>query len=129
MWSSVAPSNSMTRDLYLGPTCMWAETYRFQSDSEGFSPCTLVFLPLQIRLLRHHDLTRKAIKHKPLARKNRQPLPSQLTLNKISYYLGFYPAVFLSACFHFQLKCKRDNESLTIKKFKNTILPLLNGIF
>ena len=53
-----------------------------------FSPGTPVFLPLQIRLLRQ-DLSRRAIKHQPLARKNGQPLPSQLTLNKVFIYL-FY---------------------------------------
>ena len=35
---------------------------RSQSDSEGFSPGTPVFLPLQIRLSRQ-DLSRLAIKH------------------------------------------------------------------
>ena len=45
----------------------------------------------QIRLLRQ-DLSRRAIKHKPLARKNGRPLPSQLTLNIefISLLLFFY---------------------------------------
>ena len=49
------------------------------TDSEGFSPGTPVFLPLQSRLSRQ-DLSRRAIKQ-PLAMKNGQPLPSQLTLN------------------------------------------------
>ena len=40
----------------------WAEIYRSQSDSEGFSPGTPVFLPPQIRLSRQ-DLSRQAIKH------------------------------------------------------------------
>ena len=41
---------------------MWAEICRSQSESEGFSPGTLVFLPLQIRLS-FQDLSRSAIKH------------------------------------------------------------------
>ena len=40
----------------------WAEICRSQSDSEGFSPGTPVFLPLQIRLSRQ-DLSRRAIKY------------------------------------------------------------------
>ena len=39
----------------------WAEICRSQSDFEGFSPGTPVFLSLQIRLSRH-DLSRRAIK-------------------------------------------------------------------
>ena len=38
----------------------WAEVFRSQSDSEGFSPGSPVFLPLQIRLSRQ-DLSRRAI--------------------------------------------------------------------
>ena len=40
----------------------WAEICRSQSDSEGFSPGTPVFLPLQIRLS-HQHLSHRAIKH------------------------------------------------------------------
>ena len=40
----------------------WAEICRSLFDSEGFSPGTPVFLPLQIRLSRQ-DLSRRAIKH------------------------------------------------------------------
>ena len=40
----------------------WAEICRSQSDSEGFSPGTPVFLPLQIRLS-CQDLSRRAIQH------------------------------------------------------------------
>ena len=40
----------------------WAEICRSQSDSQGFSPGTPVFLPLQIRLSRQ-DLSRRSIKH------------------------------------------------------------------
>ena len=43
-WSSVAPPTSTTQDRVR----MWAEIYRSQSDSEGFSLGTPVFLPLQI---------------------------------------------------------------------------------
>ena len=43
-WSSVAPSTSSTRDRVR----TWAEICWSQSDSEGFSPGTPVFLPLQI---------------------------------------------------------------------------------
>ena len=59
-----------------------AEISRSQSDSEDFSPGTPVFLTLQIRLSRQ-DLSRRAFKHQPVARKNGQPLPSKLTLNKV----------------------------------------------
>ena len=72
------PPTSVTWDRVR--TC--AEICRSQSDSEGFSLGTPVFLPVQIRLSRQ-DLSRRAIKHKPLARKNGQPLPLQLTLNKV----------------------------------------------
>ena len=40
----------------------WAKICQSQSDSEGFSPGTLVFLPLKIRLSRE-DLSHRAIKH------------------------------------------------------------------
>ena len=39
-----------------------AEICLSQSDADGFSPDTLVFLPLQIQLSRQ-DLSRQAIKH------------------------------------------------------------------
>ena len=57
-WSSVAPSTSSTRDRVR----TWAEICWSQSDSEGFSPGTPVFIPQQIRLSRQ-DLSRRAIKH------------------------------------------------------------------
>ena len=57
-WSSVAPPTSTTRDR----ARTWAEICWSQSDSEGFSPGTPVFLPLQIRLSRQ-NLSRRAIKH------------------------------------------------------------------
>ena len=63
-------------------TCSTAKIYRSRSDAEGFSPDTRVFLPLKIDF--HANIvSRRAIKHQPLARKNAQPLPSQLTLNKV----------------------------------------------
>ena len=64
----------------------WAEICRSQSDLKDFSSGILVFLPLQIRLS-HQELSCRAIKDKPLARKNGQPLPLQLALNKVYIYL------------------------------------------
>ena len=63
--------------------CTWAVICRSQSDSEGYSRSTPIFLPLQIWLARQ-DLSRRASKHYPLARKNGQPLPLHLTFQKIS---------------------------------------------
>ena len=68
-----------------------------------FFPSTLVFLLLQIPLSRQ-DLSRRAIEHKPLARKNRQPLLSQLMLNKevrlIMYLIGSHFIVYNLYFFH-----------------------------
>ena len=63
--SSVAPPTSTTRDRVR----TWAEICQSQSNSEGFSPGTRIFFPLQIRFSRQ-DLSRRAFKHYPLARKN-----------------------------------------------------------
>ena len=58
MYSLFAPPTSTTQDRVR----TWAEICRSQSDSEGFSLGTPVFLPLQIRLSRQ-DLSGRAIKH------------------------------------------------------------------
>lgn len=56
-----------------------------QFGSEGFCPRAPVFLSLQNWISRQ-DLSRRAFKHLPLARKNGQQLPAQLRLNKVFKY-------------------------------------------
>ena len=84
--SSVAPSTSMTRDRFSSSAC------GLRSVNLNLTPGTPVFLPLQIRLS-HKDLSCRAIsdyKDQLLARKKWQPLPLQLTLNKVFIYFYLF---------------------------------------
>ena len=69
-----------------------------------FSPGTPVFLPPQIWLSRQ-DLSRRAIKHWPLARKNGQPLPSQLMLIKVFIICCMWLADCLSTVLSVYVSC------------------------
>ena len=90
---SIQLASSVTSSTSIPRLRIWAENCRSLYPSEGFSLGTPIFLSRSLPNFDFalQDLSRRAIKHQPLARKNGQPLSSQLTLNKVFLFFIYNP--------------------------------------
>ena len=111
-WSSVVPPTSTTWDQFPGCVC-WL---RFADPNLTL----MVFLwVLQFSFLCkfdfhvRQDLSLRAIKHYPLARKNGQPFPSHLTLYKVFIYIYLY-TVFMALCLFVVFKGLKNLRDLFV---------------